>query len=255
MVKKIPNEFKKEYKKYLNKEITRQELCTMFNVSSSTINSWVNKLELPTFSRTKNMIPSTFKESYMEYLRGKITSTELYTHYNISCNTVLRWRDACNLPMKDSLKSKDISEFSKVYPRYLSGELKKSDIFEMFNIREATFQKWVGELDLAIKTGRFKAIEIPENFEDTYNLFLQDKISKPKLLKELGISDRTLYKWVKEKKLPLKRTSKGVLKTRDINKSTFSFSLFGYEFSFKAKKKEPSKSVNLSDKFPDEIEY
>lgn len=255
MVKKIPDEFKKEYKKYLNKEINRQELCNMFNVSSSTINSWVSKSKLPTFNRTKNMIPSTFKESYMEYLKGKITSTELCTRYNISCNTVLRWRDACNLPMKNSLKSKDISEFSKVYPRYLSGELKKSDIFEMFNIREATFQKWVGELDLAIKTGRFKAIEIPENFKETYNLFLQGKMSKPKLLKELGISDRTLYKWIKEKNLPLKSTSKGVAKVQVTNKPTFSFSLFGYKFSFTAKKEKPSKPVSMADKFPDEIEY
>ena len=40
-----------------------------------------------------------------------------------------------------------------------------------------------------------------------------------------------------------------------IEKSIFKFSLFGYKFSFTAKKEESLKSVNVADEFPDEIEY
>ena len=40
-----------------------------------------------------------------------------------------------------------------------------------------------------------------------------------------------------------------------VEKPTLKFSLFGYEFSFIAKKKEPPKPINIADKFPDEIEY
>ena len=81
----------------------------------------------------------------------------------------------------------------------------KNDLFKMFNIKEATFQKWVGELDLPIKTGRFEALEIPANFESMYYKFLEGEVSKPKLLKDLNVSDRTLYTWIKGKGLPLKK--------------------------------------------------
>ena len=40
-----------------------------------------------------------------------------------------------------------------------------------------------------------------------------------------------------------------------VEKSIFKFSLFGYKFSFTAKKEKPPKPVNIADEFPDEIEY
>ena len=51
------------------------------------------------------------------------------------------------------------------------------------------------------------------------------------------------------------KENKNIYQVLPVEKPTFSFSLFGYEFSFKVKKKEPLEFVDLSDEFPDEVEY
>ena len=158
-------------------------------------------------------------------------------------------------------------EFSKVYPKYYAGELTRDDLFKMFNIKHTTFRKWIGELDLPIKTGRFEALVIPNNFESLYYKFLEDEISKPKLLKELSISDRTLYTWVKEKSLPLKKDYTKKCKSYATivsvepqiqefpkEKLSFTLTLFGYELSFKARKKREKNFVSIEN-LPDFIEY
>lgn len=189
-------------------------------------------------------------------------------NYNIEENIYVLKNKNVPITFEGATPKEIPKEFSKVYPKYYAGELTKNDLFKMFNIKEAAFQKWVGELDLPIKTSRFEALEVPTDFESMYYKFLEGEVSKPKLLKDLNVSDRTLYTWIKGKGLPLKKDYTKKLKIQPtiasvkppvqvlpIEKSIFKFSLFGYKFSFTAKKEESLKSVNVADEFPDEIEY
>lgn len=69
---------------------------------------------------------------------------------------------------------------------------------------------------------------VPESFASLHNNYLKDEMTPKESESALNLP---------------------------VGKPAFSFNLFGYEFSIKAKKKELPEPINLSDEFPDEIEY
>lgn len=111
---------------------------------------------------------------------------------------------------KETKKKKDINtlEFSKFYENYYENKTNKAELLKKFNITEKEFQTLVIKLDLPPKTLKFSYTKMPENFEQIYTKFLENKISKAELLKELGVSSRTLHRWISKKNLPLRSARK-----------------------------------------------
>jgi hypothetical protein len=124
---------------------------------------------------------------------------------------------------------------------------------------------------------------IPEGFKEAHAKYYNRDITMQKFSEMFHVSDTKIREWMKECNLPVRprgthrneldlsveppiqKLSKEEfsntvsveppVQVLPVEKPTFKFSLFGYEFSFKAKKKEPPEPINLSDEFPDEVEY
>lgn len=119
---------------------------------------------------------------------------------------------------------------------------------------------------------------IPKGFKEAHAKYYNKEITMYKFSSMFHVSDTKIREWMKECNLPLRprgaKKGKSVLDVQNeqkptvqefsveptvqvlpVEKPTFSFSLFGYKFSFTAKKEKPPKSVNIADEFPDEIEY
>lgn len=152
------------------------------------------------------------------------------------------------------------SDFKTDYMRYYNGEIFCADICNKFNISRETVRSWRMKLNLPKSWVRSK-IEIPENFTAEYMRYYNGEISRGALLIKFNISVQTFYRWRSEYELPrvidsprLVRKHMAVNNLYRPAKSTFTFSLFGYEFYFKVRKKvsEPMPTI---DEFPDEIEY
>ena len=260
-VKLIPLNFEKEYMKYCNGEINRKELCIKFDIGETLMYKWRKLLGLP-IKHLKKEIPENFKEEYMKYYNNEITRKDLCNKFNIGETLMYAWRDTLNLP-KDKQRMTEIPEnFKEEYMKYYNNEITRKDLCNKFNINRDLMYVWRDRSNLPSadpKHGRL--LKVPENFEKLYIAFWKGKIPRKKFIKELNASMPTICKWRDKMELPwvfnASKYSLGDPTIQDSFKAEliFKFSLFGYEFSFKVKKKEPLKSVDLSDEFPDEVEY
>ena len=142
--KKIPKNFKKEYMRYYNKEITRENLYEEFNVCSTTIKIWVNTLGLPKADKLRGpkgpriSIPENFKSEYMKYYRGKLPFEELCAQFNVSPTTGSRWRDKLNLP-------KAIISLQKDYEACCNHRMSMREFQKKYAISRETLKKWEEE--------------------------------------------------------------------------------------------------------------
>lgn len=211
----------------------------------------------------KAVIPENFEECY---LNEKLTIEQLCHKFSVNGTTLYRWRRIKHLPLRNN--GAIPKNFSTEYKRYCDGEISRNDLCLMFNISESSIKLWARKMSLP-KSNRNQVV-IPKNFKTAYNTYLNDeKIRLIDLAMKFNVSEMTIHRWRNKIGLPKKMAQKAVQKKDSkeepevqstvqklTNKeSTFKFSLFGYEFSFTAKKKEPIESVNLSDEFPDEVEY
>lgn len=135
---------------------------------------------------------------------------------------------------KVNYKSPVPEGFKEAHAKYYSKEITMYEFSNMFHVSDNKIREWMKECNLPVRP---RGVKKDKSFLDVWN---KQKSSIQKLSKEEFIT--TVPAEPQVQVLP-------------VEKVTFKFSLFGYEFSFKAKKKEPTEPVNLSDEFPDEVEY
>lgn len=228
--KYIPiEEFKEEYMKLYNQKITKDNLLKKFRIDKSTLYKLRKKLNLPYLPHPRKIIiPENFKEEYMKFYKGYITSRGLCKEFNITEETYRRWRDELNLPKTESRKDKVPEGFKEDYMKFFYKELSQAEILKKFEISEHIWSRWRKILNLPMVAG--SADRVPRNFKEEYMKFYNKELSMKDLCEKFNVSDNTCRKWRDLLELPT------VEKCRN-------------------RQGESSEPIDLSDEFPDKIEY
>lgn len=276
----IPENFEEEYMRYYNEEINQSELRRKFRIGQSLMYKWRNKCNLPV-ARSKKGIPENFEEEYMKcynegrplkklhkklkiseslmyrwrqernlphiYLRGtpenfeeeymkyynrEMDHNELCHKLGITWNTLCQCRNKLNLPKVMIFSRKEIPEnFEEEYMKYYRREISCKELRKRLNITEGTLLRWRDKFNLPCVEGRRQEQEIPENFEKEYMKYYNREINMNDLCKKFNIGSSTIYKWRNKCSLPCTIKSP--------NETTLKVPVF----------------IDLSDEFPDEIEY
>ena len=263
-LKGIPENFEEEYMKYYNSngKILRAEVCAKFQIDPSTMRSWRKRLNLPAITTFKAKgIPENFEEEYMKYYRGEQTRKDLCEKFSISGDTSQRWRDKLKLPSVhrhkhphcETLRSYIPVNFEEEYMKYYNGIIQKDNLLKNFDISQDIFEKWRKILKLPALRSK-----VPFNFEELYIKFYKGVLSKEQFLKDCEASEVTVCRWRNKLNLPKKKNATPY-SLEGAQKDFITFSIFGHKLTirnpFKVEKIEPPISVNLSDEFPDEVEY
>ena len=230
--KHVPiEEFKEEYMKAYKRKITKGDICKKFDISSSFITKLRKKLKLPNLpsSGIPKEIPENFAEEYMNFYNGYITSRGLCKKFNVAETTYREWRDKLNLPKIETKKDKIPENFKEEYMKYFHGEISQVEVLRKFEISERVYARWRNALNLPIiRAGRMA--KIPREFEKEYIKFYNKELSMKDLQEKFKVSNTTCHMWRDLLNLPI------VEKCRN-------------------RREEPPEPINLSDEFPDEIEY
>ena len=125
--------------------------------------------------------------------------------------------------------------FREAHSEYYNKKITMYEFSNMFHVSDTKIREWMKECNLPVRP---RGVKKDKSFLDVWN---EQEPQAPKYLKK----DFT----------PTVISVEPQVQVLPMEEPTFKFSLFGYEFSFKAKKKELPKSVDLSDEFPDEVEY
>jgi hypothetical protein len=165
----------------------------------------------------------------MNFYNGYITSRGLCKKFNVAETTYREWRDKLNLPKIETKKDKIPENFKEEYMKYFHGEISQVEVLRKFEISERVYARWRNALNLPmIRSGRM--MKIPREFEKEYIKFYNKELSMKDLQDKFKVSNTTCHMWRDLLNLPI------VEKCRN-------------------RWEEPPEPINLSDEFPDEVEY
>lgn len=205
----VPPNFKEEYTKFINNEITKEELCIKFNISESTYQTYRKKLSLlkkppRLIPRPKRAVPPNFKEEYLKYYHGKIKYSELLKKFNMSSTLCHVWRDELKLPTyKREFKIPVHENFLEEYAKYCAGEFELTELLSKFNITCNTYKKWKQITGAQPHGPNRVSKKIPDNFREEYMKFYRHEITMSDLCDKFHVSAGSCNKWRKELGLPV----------------------------------------------------
>ena len=143
--------------------------------------------------------------------------------------------------------------FEEEYMKYYHGKMNHKELYEKFNVTNATINKWRKQRKLPELLQRRHSL-IPENFEEEYMKYYNGKTSFKELYEKYNVCGSTIRNWRDKRNLPV------VAQNFCAKKSALIFNLFGHKLTirnpFKIEKvKQSISKLNASDDFDDFIEY
>ena len=148
---------------------------------------------------------------------------------------------------KVSYKSSIPEGFREAHAKYYNKDITMYEFSNMFRVSDNKIREWMKECNLPLRP---RGIKKDKSFLDVWN---GQVLSKKEFNSTVSV-EPSVQNSLKEKLSSVVSVEPPV-QVLPVEKPTFSFSLFGYKFSFTAKKEKPPKPVNIADEFPDEIEY